>query len=74
MVMDVKGKMKDNINAIMDKAYFCHRKNMKLVYVGSLVAKPKTSFVLDKNAQLLVYQWLKSLCFLMDMPQAYQDW
>ena len=37
---------------------------MKLVYAGSWVAKPKESFALDKNAQLLVYQWLKSLCFL----------
>jgi hypothetical protein len=37
---------------------------MKLVYVRSRVAKPKASFALDKNAQLLVYQWLKSLHFL----------
>jgi hypothetical protein len=37
---------------------------MKLVYAGSRVVKPKASFTLDKNAQLLVYQWLKSLRFL----------
>jgi hypothetical protein len=36
---------------------------MKLVYDGSRVAKPKVSFALDKNAQLLIYQWLRSLCF-----------
>ena len=42
---------------------FCHCKNMKLIYDGSLVAKPKSNFALDKNAQLLVYQWLKSLYF-----------
>jgi len=41
---------------------FCHRKNMELVYVGSQIAKPKANIALDKNAQLLVYQWLKSLC------------
>jgi len=36
---------------------------MKLVYDESRVAKPKVSFALDKNAQLLIYQWLRSLCF-----------
>jgi len=30
----------------------------------SRVAKPRVSFVLEKNAQLLVYKWLKSLRFL----------
>jgi len=37
---------------------------MELVFDGSRVAKPRESFVLEKNAQLLVYQWLKSLRFL----------
>jgi hypothetical protein len=55
-VMDVKGKTKDNIEARMDIPLFCHHKNMELVYVGSRVIKPKASFALDKNAQLLVYQ------------------
>jgi hypothetical protein len=63
-VMDVKGKRKDNIKSKMDITLFCHYKNIELVYVGSRVAKPKASFVLYKNAQLLVYQWLKNLCFL----------
>jgi hypothetical protein len=49
-VMDVKGKTKDNIKARMDRAMFCHRKNMELVYVGSHVAKPKANFTSDKNA------------------------
>jgi hypothetical protein len=30
----------------------------------SRVAKPRVSFVLEENAQLLVYKWLKSLRFL----------
>jgi hypothetical protein len=34
-----------------------------LVYNGSRVAKSKASFTLDKNVQLLVYQWPKSLHF-----------
>ncbi|KAL9362616.1 hypothetical protein Peur_045401 [Populus x canadensis] len=63
-VMDVKGKTKDNIKARLDVALFCNRKNMELVCDGSRVAKPRASFVLDKNAQLLVYKWLKSLRFL----------
>jgi len=40
----------------MDIALFYHRKNMELVYVGVTGRKAKTSFTLDKNAQLLVYQ------------------
>jgi len=62
-VIDVKGKTKDNIKARIDITLFFHRKNMELVINGSRVAKPKASFALEKNAQLLVYQWLKSLCF-----------
>ena len=62
--MDVKGKTNDNIKATMDISLFCNRKNMELVFDGSRVAKPKASFMLEKNAQLLLYQWLKSLFFL----------
>ena len=50
-VMDVKGKTKDNIKARLDVALFCNRKNMELVCDGSRVAKPRESFVLEKNAQ-----------------------
>ena len=63
-VMDVKGKTKDNIKARLDIALYCNRKNMELVCNGSRVTKPRASFVLEKNAQLLVYKWLKSLRFL----------
>jgi hypothetical protein len=62
-IMDVKGKKMDNIKARLDLALFCNRKNIKLVVDGSQVAKPRASFVLEKNAQLLVYKWLKSLSF-----------
>jgi hypothetical protein len=41
---------------------------MELVYDGSWVAKPRASFVLEKNAQLLVY------VFPMDMLRTYQGW
>jgi hypothetical protein len=63
-VIDVKGKTKENIKARLDVALFCNRQNMKLVYNESRVAKPRASFVLEKNAQLLVYKWLKSMRFL----------
>ena len=36
---------------------------MELVCDESRVTKPRASFVLEKNTQLLVYKWLKSLCF-----------
>jgi hypothetical protein len=49
MVMDVKGKINDNIKARIDIAFFCHNKTMEFVYVGSRVANPKTSFPLNKN-------------------------
>jgi hypothetical protein len=63
-IMDVKRKIKDNIKARLDIALFCNRKNTELVCDESQVAKPRASFVLEKNAQLLVYKWLKSLRFL----------
>jgi len=47
----------------MDITLFCNHKNIELVFDGSRVAKPRASFVLEKNTQQLVYQWLKSLYF-----------
>jgi hypothetical protein len=48
--MDVKGKIKDNIKTKMDIVLFYHHKNIKLVYAGSQIVKPKANFTLDKNA------------------------
>ena len=62
-VMDVKGKTKDTIKARLDIALYCNRKNIELVYNKSRVTKSRASFMLEKNTQLLVYKWLKSLCF-----------
>ena len=50
MIMDMKGKINDNIKARMDITLFYHRNNMDLVYIGSWVTKPKASFTLDNNA------------------------
>jgi hypothetical protein len=55
-VMDVKGRIKDNIKARLDIALFCNHTNMELVCDGSRVTKPRASFVLEKKAQLLVYK------------------
>ena len=55
-IMDVKGKTKDNIKAKLDVALFCKRKIIELVCDESRVAKPRPSFVLEKNTQLLVYK------------------
>jgi hypothetical protein len=49
-IMDMKGKTNDNIKAIIIIHLFCHHKNIKLVYDGSRITKPKANFVLDKNA------------------------
>jgi hypothetical protein len=48
-VMDMKWKIKDNINAIMDILLFYYYKNIELVYDESQVAKSKANFTLDKN-------------------------
>jgi hypothetical protein len=48
-IIDVKGKIKENIKTIIDIALLCHRKNMKLVYVESQITKLKASFALNKN-------------------------
>jgi hypothetical protein len=45
----------------LDIALFCNHKNMELVYDWSWVVKP--SFMLEKNTQLPVYKWLKSVFF-----------
>ena len=74
-MMDVKGKTKDNMKTIMNIPLFFYYKNIELVYNWLMVVKPKASFVLDKNVQLLVYQSLKSqLFFMMNMLRIYLDW
>ena len=49
MIMDIKGKTKENIKVRTNITLFCHRKNIELVYIRSWVAKPKANFILDKN-------------------------
>jgi hypothetical protein len=63
MVMDVKRKTKNNIKVRMNTFMFCFHKNIEFIYDGSWFAKLKVSFTLNKNAQLFVYQWHKSLGF-----------
>jgi hypothetical protein len=49
------------MKAIINISLFCHRKNIKFIYDGSQVIKLKANFILDKNAQLVIYQELKSM-------------
>ena len=48
-VMDVKGKIKDNMKVRLDIVLYCNRKNMELVYDELRVVKLRVSFVLEKN-------------------------
>ena len=54
----------------LKESFYAMKSMMKPLGLGyqkideSRVAKPRASFVLEKNAQLLVYKWLKSLHFL----------
>jgi hypothetical protein len=56
----------------MNIVLFCHRKNLKLVYIGSRVAKSKASFILDKKTNYLSNNDLKVYIFLMDILRTYQ--
>jgi hypothetical protein len=47
-MIDLKGKKKDTMKAKMNIPLFCQCKNMKLIYDGPRVAKPKASFILEK--------------------------
>jgi len=49
LIMDVKGKINDNIKTLIDITLLCHCKNVKLVYVESHITKLKASFALNKN-------------------------
>ena len=62
MLMDMKGKTRDNIKTRKYIHLFFHCKNIKFIYDGPQVIKPKVIFSLNNNAQLLC-QWLKSLYF-----------
>jgi hypothetical protein len=55
-VMNMRRKTKGQHEGYNGYTLFFNHKNMRLVYNGLRVVKPKVSFVLDKNAQLVVYQ------------------
>ena len=63
MLMDIKGKTRNNIKTRKYIPLFFHYKNIKFIYDGPGVIKPKVIFSLNNNAQLLVCQWLESLYF-----------
>jgi len=72
-MIDLKWKTKDNMKTRMDIPLFCHNKNKELVYDGSRVTKPKTTFVLDKNVNYWSPNGWKICVFLMDILWTYLD-
>jgi len=56
MVIDVKGKTKDNMKARMDLALYCDHHDIELLNDRLHVAKLKTTFALDNGSQLLIYE------------------
>lgn len=67
-IIEVKGKTKDNIKARMNVTLFCDFKNMELLNDDVRVAKPKTTFALDKKKHNFLYANDLRVCdFLMNM-------
>ncbi|XP_056158503.1 uncharacterized protein LOC130134826 [Syzygium oleosum] len=61
-VMDVTGKIKDNLNARKDMRDNCDRPTLD-VDASSRGPKPKAVYILDKEQRRVVCQWLKSVRF-----------
>ncbi|KAG8367698.1 hypothetical protein BUALT_Bualt16G0100100 [Buddleja alternifolia] len=58
--MDVKGKSKDNLNARLDLQSICKRWDLELKEVNEKYLKPKASYTLSKERQI-VLKWIKNL-------------
>jgi hypothetical protein len=56
MMMDVKGKTKDNMKTKLDLPLYCDRDIIELINDGFHIVKPKVIFTLDNNGQLFVYE------------------
>ncbi|KAG8382892.1 hypothetical protein BUALT_Bualt05G0126500 [Buddleja alternifolia] len=61
MVMNVKGKTKDNINACLDLQNVCKRRNLNLKEVNEKCLKPKASYALTKDERQMLLKWIKDL-------------
>ncbi|KAL3520947.1 hypothetical protein ACH5RR_019096 [Cinchona calisaya] len=61
-VMDITGKIKDNLNARKDLRDICDRPAPE-VDVTSTGSKPKAVYTLTKNEKRVVCEWLKNLKF-----------
>ncbi|XP_056161784.1 uncharacterized protein LOC130135923 [Syzygium oleosum] len=61
-VMDVTGKIKDNLNVRKDMRNICDRPTLD-VDASSRGPKPKAVYTLDKEHRRVVCQWLKSVRF-----------
>ena len=64
-IMDVKGKMKDNLKARADMKNICKHPQLELVEVSpEKFLKPKVSYILIWEQLKDIYEWCKSLKFL----------
>ena len=62
IVMDTKGKTKDNFNARLDLAQYCRRVDLELQDVGGgKLTKPKAKYTLTKQQRLVVCEWVRQL-------------
>ncbi|CAM8879644.1 unnamed protein product [Rhodiola kirilowii] len=63
-IMDVKGKTKDTgVKCRKDIAIYCHRPELELKSVRHRMVARKVKYCLNKDQQLVVLQWLKTLKF-----------
>ena len=64
IVMDVKGKTKDNPKARRDLSIYCDRWELELKDEGDgKIVKPKASYTLTKDQRKSVCEWVKKLRF-----------
>jgi hypothetical protein len=64
-IMDIPGKMKNNVKARLDLAMLCDRPNLELKPPGrgKTWRRPKADFVLRKARRREVLEWMKTLMF-----------
>ena len=62
IMMDIKGKSKDNVKVRMDLKEYCKRPKLELLKVGNgKVYKPKAKFSFIMEQKCIVCKWVKNL-------------
>ncbi|RDX90084.1 hypothetical protein CR513_28091, partial [Mucuna pruriens] len=63
MIMDIKGKTKDNANTREDMKMICKCPTLELKIENDKYKKPKATYVLNANKKRMVCEWIKQLKF-----------